>query len=140
MNSPAESISRFTLRRLLRISWDSSSYHSSVCQELSLQTTLIFFQQTSITVTKIIGQSGSSASNLCICTSESTTFQHTQVSSLRSYKYLSHYIRDKDVMKPNEPAVEISKKNKYCTSASTQQTSKATLTPGLINSQHLLFQ
>ena len=32
-------------------------------------------------------------------------------------------------MKPNEPAVEISKKNNYCTSPSTQQTSKPHLLP-----------
>ena len=32
-------------------------------------------------------------------------------------------------MKANEPAVEISKKNNYCTSASTQQTSKPHLHP-----------
>ena len=69
------------------------------------------------------------------------TSTHT-LSSLQSYKYLSHYIKDKDVMKPNEPAVEISKKNNYCTSASTQKTSKPhllqdSLTPSTYSSNEI---
>ena len=82
---PAESISRFTLRRLMHSSWESSSYQSGVCQEQSVQTTLILFDQiseTHIPGTQITWQSGSSASNLYIFTSASTTFQHTDLTSV----------------------------------------------------------
>ena len=64
------------------------------------------------------------------------------LTSRQPYKYLSHYIKDKDVIKANELAVEMSKKNNYCTSASTQQTSKPhllpdTLTPSTYSSNEI---
>ena len=128
MNSPAESISRFTLRRLLHISWDfqlslwglsgtESSNHAYI-----LSADINSWHKNNRSVWII------SFKSLYFYIRKHHTSTHT-LSSLQSNKYLSHYIKDKDVMKPNEPAVEISKKNNYCTSASTQQTSKPHLLP-----------